>query len=148
MSSPIDPRTRDCIASRFRAGDSIADMAEDYGVQVEQVEAALREALFPAPQPAPTTGDGRDVVLDLLEAFWRGDLDVEPYALAAERACAELGWCLPDALKARRKQGIATYGIPLQPHNGRDAKRDKAEELLDALIYLWQERMEKEKPHG
>jgi hypothetical protein len=41
-------------------------------------------------------------------------------------------------LRERMAQGIATYGVPLQAHNGRDALRDLYEELLDACLYIRQ----------
>ena len=41
-------------------------------------------------------------------------------------------------LETRLKVGIARYGTPLQPHNGRDALRDLYEELLDACCYTRQ----------
>ena len=48
----------------------------------------------------------------------------------------------PDRLKsyflAREQKGIATYGTPLQPFNGRNAKQDLLEELLDACQYAKQ----------
>jgi hypothetical protein len=44
---------------------------------------------------------------------------------------------VPDML-ARHEQGMATYGVPLVAHNGRDALRDAYAEVLDACIYLRQ----------
>lgn len=41
-------------------------------------------------------------------------------------------------IKARKKQGIATYGIPLQANNGRCGLQDLYEELLDAACYIKQ----------
>lgn len=38
----------------------------------------------------------------------------------------------------RKRVGIATYGVPLQPHNGRDALRDAYAEALDQAVYLRQ----------
>jgi hypothetical protein len=43
-----------------------------------------------------------------------------------------------DDLIQRRQLGIARYGTPLQPGNGRDAFRDLYEEILDAACYLRQ----------
>jgi hypothetical protein len=40
----IDPYTRDVMASRHRAGDSVADLADDYGIPAEQVQAAVEQA--------------------------------------------------------------------------------------------------------
>lgn len=41
-------------------------------------------------------------------------------------------------LETRLQVGIARYGTPLQPNNGRDALRDLYEELLDAACYARQ----------
>ena len=38
----------------------------------------------------------------------------------------------------RKRVGIARYGMPLQPHNGRDALVDLYQELLDAVQYARQ----------
>lgn len=38
----------------------------------------------------------------------------------------------------RRVHGIQTYGVPLQPFNGRDALVDAYEEALDLVMYLRQ----------
>lgn len=43
-----------------------------------------------------------------------------------------------DELRKRAAVGLETYGMPLQPHNGRDAWRDALDELLDALVYVEQ----------
>lgn len=51
MIYPIEPRTRSTVASRFRAGDSVELLAEDYGISPEQVEAALREEWRAEPAP-------------------------------------------------------------------------------------------------
>ena len=45
-------------------------------------------------------------------------------------------------MKTRDTVGRARYGTPLQPHNGRNALVDIADELLDALVYLKQLRVE------
>lgn len=41
-------------------------------------------------------------------------------------------------MRARDAKGRATYGTPLQPHNGRDALQDALEEALDLVAYLRQ----------
>lgn len=43
---------------------------------------------------------------------------------------------LKTDLWSRQQMGIATYGTPLQPHNGRDQLVDAYQELLDAVVYL------------
>lgn len=44
----------------------------------------------------------------------------------------------------RREQGIAKYGTPLQPWNGRRPLVDLYQELLDAAVYARQEIAERE----
>ena len=41
-------------------------------------------------------------------------------------------------LKARYKEGVRRYGVPLQPFNGRDALQDAYEEAMDLALYLRQ----------
>jgi hypothetical protein len=41
-------------------------------------------------------------------------------------------------MAARDAEGRRKYGVPLQPHNGRDALRDAYEEALDLCVYLRQ----------
>jgi hypothetical protein len=43
MNKIPNPRTRESIASRFRAGDSVAELAHDYELPAEAIEAAIRE---------------------------------------------------------------------------------------------------------
>ena len=50
---------------------------------------------------------------------------------------------LVERLRERQAKGIATYGRSLETFNGRDAHRDLEEELLDALQYNAQQRMER-----
>jgi hypothetical protein len=47
-----------------------------------------------------------------------------------------------DWIDYRTKEGISTYGTPLQTHNGRDAGHDMIEELLDFCQYQEQSRLE------
>lgn len=49
-------------------------------------------------------------------------------------------------LEERLKFGIAKYGQPLQPYNGRNALRDAYEEILDLAVYLRQQLWEQEHP--
>ncbi len=44
---------------------------------------------------------------------------------------------LLDAMSARRALGIERYGQPLRRGDGRDHRRDLAEELLDAAVYAY-----------
>lgn len=47
-------------------------------------------------------------------------------------------------LEARQRLGTATYGTPLQPHNGRDALMDAYQKALDLACYLKQALMERD----
>lgn len=46
----------------------------------------------------------------------------------------------------RDQTGRQRYGVPLQPHNGRDALRDAYEEALDLAVYLRQAIYERDNP--
>ena len=54
-----------------------------------------------------------------------------------------LGERLTKALDGREAKGIATYGVSLQSHNGRDVVRDALEEALDLYLYLTQAYIER-----
>ena len=41
-------------------------------------------------------------------------------------------------MKARDAEGRRKYGVPLQPHNGRDVLVDAYQEALDLCVYLRQ----------
>lgn len=43
-----------------------------------------------------------------------------------------------EDIRTRKRQGIAKYGVPLQPFNGRDALTDAYQEALDLCQYLRQ----------
>lgn len=45
-------------------------------------------------------------------------------------------------MQRRHQKGLATYGVPLQPHNGRNAIQDAYEEFLDTCVYLRQAMLE------
>lgn len=45
-------------------------------------------------------------------------------------------------LRARTEEGVRTYGRPLETHNGRSAKLDRYQELLDAAQYAKQDLLE------
>lgn len=58
----------------------------------------------------------------------------QPAPVANDRAAV---WPLVIMDMASRDQvGRARYGVPLQPHNGRDALRDAYEEVLDQAAYI------------
>jgi hypothetical protein len=43
-----------------------------------------------------------------------------------------------EDMRERDRTGRAKYGVPLQPHNGRDALVDAYQESLDLAVYLRQ----------
>lgn len=110
----------DCDAD---AGDEHEPGCPEHRAQAERDEDARDQlalawwARRPAPapqQPAPTPGVG-DV--------WGAIIEELPEGPARDLAIA------------RRALGIARYGVPLQLGNGRDTRRDLAEELVDAACY-------------
>lgn len=55
--------------------------------------------------------------------------------------------CWPEVVKdmlERHQVGIARYGTPLQPHNGRKVLEDAYAEALDLVVYLKQELMQRD----
>jgi hypothetical protein len=70
-------------------------------------------ALQPEPPPTPGTGD---LWLDVIERT------TDPV--------------LRELYVARRAQGLARYGVPLQRDNGRDHLRDAVQEAVDLVVYL------------
>ena len=73
------------------------------------------------PQPAPT-GDGPSIVDSLLPRLSSG--------------------IVREIVSLRREQGRERYGTELNAHNGRNAKADLLQELVDAMIYLAQDELE------
>jgi len=51
---------------------------------------------------------------------------------------------LVENLRKRDKIGFKSYGKPMAPHDGRNMKLEKFEELIDLLVYFQQELMEDE----
>ncbi len=49
-----------------------------------------------------------------------------------------------EDMRGRDAVGRRKYGVPLQPHNGRDALRDAYEEALDLSVYLKQALIERD----
>jgi hypothetical protein len=95
-------------------------------------------------QPEPT-GEGIDVILDLVEHIRQHGIPQGDLAVEVDRVVRARGWDLCESLLARREKAIASdkyHHIPLRTHNGRDPKIDKAQELLDAMIYDWQDVLE------
>lgn len=60
-------------------------------------------------QPAPVRNDHEPVWENVIQDMWK-----------------------------RHQKGVETYGVPLQPFNGRDALQDAYEECLDMAVYLRQ----------
>lgn len=60
-------------------------------------------------------------------------VEVLPHAHALCVAAGNVS-ITPD-LEARIEQGVATYGVPLHTHNGRDNDVDGYQERLDAVLY-------------
>ncbi len=89
----------------------------------------VAKQVFPE-QPLPITNPESRPVFAVVRDLTRG----VPEAL---------GQALTKALDAREAKGIATYGVSLQSHNGRDVVQDALEEGLDLLIYLTQAYIER-----
>jgi hypothetical protein len=70
------------------------------------------------PQPAPTAGDGRDVMAELARM-----------------------------VEERRSFGLRKYGRCLEAHNSRDVLKDILDELIDASAYTLQLIMERDGGH-
>lgn len=70
-----------------------------------------------------------------------GDVDVIEHSTSAVAAYAsatgmvDMGVSIVIDLEKRAALGVVRYGKRLQTNNGRDARRDQYEELLDALNY-------------
>ncbi len=73
---------------------------------------------------------GLPVFMDIADVPPAAEFDVDVQSLAAT-----------DLLQ-RSVRGVATYGRRLYPFNGRDARGDLYEELLDAVVYARQVREE------
>ena len=84
----------------------------------------MTRPIRPGDQPLPTAGTGpgmHDLVIAALREH--GGATLEPVV---------------ELLTQRRDIGLERYGRPLQAWNGRDALRDLAEELADAIVYARQ----------
>ncbi len=83
-------------------------------------------------EPKPT-GQGRPVTSELVEHLRQnyGNFLEIPEIL--------------NALEDRSRMGEMKYGTVLREHNGRDCVNDLEQELLDALQYLQQAKMEQRK---
>jgi hypothetical protein len=79
----------------------------------------------PVPNEHPSMHDL--VVRDLSSRDLRWDLSIGRARRIRDEVC--------DDLAARKAFGLAKYGTPLQPFNGRDMLRDLYDELLDASVY-------------
>lgn len=82
------------------------------------------------PAPKPSTGD-----------VWL--LVIEDAAEAINHASRDM--VIAD-MEERRRLGIARYGVPVQPGNGRNALVDAYQEALDLVVYLKQDLEEQATP--
>lgn len=87
------------------------------------------------PQPPPVAND-KPAVWDLVLA------DTMTWE-ACDRAVglpsdAHVWDLVRTDMRHRDAQGRERYGVPLQPHNGRDALADAYQEALDKVVYLRQ----------
>ncbi len=81
-------------------------------------------------------------VLPLEPPFVKMMAKEQPAPVANDRPAV---WPLVVAdMQARDQLGRERYGVPLQPHNGRDALRDVYEEALDLCAYLKQAMLERD----
>jgi hypothetical protein len=72
-----------------------------------------------------------DLVCEDIRHRWAsGSIGRAPVAPAIDAVC--------ESLQARKRLGLERYGSVLQAGNGRDALRDLAEELNDAVVYCRQ----------
>ena len=87
----------------------------------------------------PTPNDGEAVWPKVIEAAarLRDSATLDGNAEAAARFASIIA-----DMEARDRIGRERYGTPLQPFNGRDARRDMYEGLLDASAYAMQDLME------
>ena len=94
-------------------------------------------------QPNPKPNDEPEVWPAVIEALlessalssgWLGDF--------ARQRGEKLVTAVIADMRERDRLGRERYGVPLQPHNGRDALLDMYEELLDACAYGMQVHME------
>ncbi len=137
-------RTRQEMADALRAlGALYADAARI----TEIGEWPSVDATIPGtrPQPAPTPdARSRDVLPHAVElaTTWMHDSAAVGLVTTALAALGMPSSAVVAGLNARAAAGVAKYGRPLQTHNGRDAREDARQELLDALMYLAQAEME------
>lgn len=75
-------------------------------------------------QPPPQHAEGPDCWLLVLK-----DVD---------ELFPTLGYLVKENMAARRQTGIDRYGMPVRPHNGRNAVVDCFQEVLDAIVYARQ----------
>ena len=109
-------------------------------------------------QPMPKEGDGRDVILTLIDnlkdplylptllvsGLGRNRMAAVLYHLvmAGKIMSSFVKLNIEDELKERRSIGIRRYRTPLQPKNGQFAPIAAFQEILDAMNYTKQAMME------
>lgn len=94
-----------------------------------------------------TVDDWKESVGAQREVLWAKDNGIPVYHSLSEVPDVESFQfdCTSELigqLYARRRLGVERYGVPLRPHNGRDAQRDSKEEALDLVLYMTQVEME------
>lgn len=108
-------------------------------------------------QPMAQEGDGRDVILTLIQELksplsflsrmlWSRKRPIDRILFhlvcAAKIATKMTKKDLFAEMEARRALGIKRYKTPLQPFNGRVSPLDMFQEILDSLHYAYQAKME------
>jgi hypothetical protein len=103
-----------CAAAQTRDDECLASGVYATGSAPSEVT-----GLTSLDQPAPVANTSRPII---------------------ELVCADItdGGLVADLRARAYDVGLATYGVLLQAHNGRDALRDAYEEALDLVMYLRQ----------
>lgn len=121
VNRTMDPGEKGLESRHFRA-------AAAFSAAMMRAFTRLADTLDGARQPAPVPNDG-PIVWELVIADIR-----EPTAPRLYRDPETRDLLIAD-MRNRDRLGRERYGVPLQPHNGRDALRDWFEEALDSCAY-------------
>lgn len=90
----------------------------------------MSKSIEDQPAPVPTTGPAVwDLVIADIERRWEN--------IQSTRDKATVSLVIAD-MRERDRVGRERYGMPLQPHNGRDALVDAYQEALDLCAYIRQ----------
>lgn len=82
-------------------------------------------------QPEPTKNDGPSIH-DLMIN------DIKHGLMGVGRIIDTARGQMIDEIRERKRYGLNKYGTILQANNGRDAKKDAGEEIIDLLAYIRQ----------